>query len=146
MTFEYTGKIIITCNNMTTHGKIAPLLARMFVVNQVATKSEFSQICKSIFEEYSLTNFEEFDEKYINLYTEGLHLRNVLKYCEYIKNGSVRQAELIFSTNDIFKYFEVSQVSSVSQLRRGFEQRFALGRSSFFRYWKKYKDLKDNGW
>lgn len=146
MTFEYEGKIIITCNNMNTHGKIAPMLARMLVINQVSTKEEFGKVCSLIFGEYGLDGYDVFKNNYINIFTEGLHLRNVLKYCEYVKQGFQKQADELFTINEVFKFFEVSEVSSVAMLRRGFEMRFGLGRATFFRHWKKYRELKANGW
>jgi hypothetical protein len=147
MQFEFNGKIIITCNNMQTHGKLEPMLARMLVVNKTTTKHEFCDICKVIFDNYEVSGFEQFKSEFINIYTEGLHLRNVLKYCEYVKQGFVEQAIKLFEVNEYFKFFkEVSQVSLVSQRQKDFEAKFGLGRATFFRYWKKYKLLKEFGW
>ncbi len=144
--FEFTGKIIITSNNNSTYKKFEPLLARMLVVNQVLTREEFSNIAKKIFDNYEIESFEEFKQTYINLYTENLHLRNVLKYCEYYKNQYKDQADKLFTINEPFKFFEVSQVSSVSSLQKKFEEKFGLGRATFFRHWKRFKELKSKGW
>ena len=144
--FDFTGKIIVTCNNENRHRKFEPLLARMLTIHQILKKSDFEDICSKIFKDYGLETYEVFKNNYINAYTEGLHLRNVLKYCEYMKNGFVEQAEKVFSVNEYFKFFQVSQVSLVSSLQKLFEEKFGLGRATFFRYWKKYKELKENGW
>lgn len=144
--FEFLGKIIITCNNENRHKKFEPLLARMFVVNKVTSRKEFEDICSKIFEDYGLDTYEGFMKDYINIYTDGLHLRNILKYCELCKAGFVEDAKKLFGVNEYFKFFAVSQVSLVSMLQKQFEEKFGLGRATFFRYWKKFNGLKKEGW
>jgi hypothetical protein len=146
MQYEFNGKIIITCNHSSTHEKLQPMLARMLVVNKQTTKQEMESVCSLIFKEYGLEGYDVFKNNYINIFTEGLHLRNILKYCEYVKSGFVDQANALFTINEIFKFFEVSQVSLVSQRQKEFQIYFGLGRATFFRQWKKYKTMKEMGW
>lgn len=143
--FEFTGKIIITSNDERIHKKIEPVLARMLVINKKVTMAEFGRIVDIIFDKYGIDP-TVFKDNYLNIYTEGLHLRNVIKYCEYMTKGYVQQAEQLFSVNEHFKLFETHENHAINYLIELFKLRFGLGRTSFFRYWKKYKMLKETGW
>lgn len=146
--FEFTGKIVLTCNDENQHRKFEPLLARMFVVNHELTKEQFIEICKKIFENYGIAEFDRFKHKFINVAVDNLHLRNVLKYCEYTKNGFTDQADAIFTINEHFKFLDewVSQVSQVSSVCFEFLRKFGVSRATFFRVWKKYNNKKNKGW
>lgn len=144
--FIFDGKIIITSNDEKIHKKLEPVLARMLVINKKVTLEEFGNIIDIIFDKYK-QDATLFKANYLNIYTEGLHLRNVIKYCEYMAKGYVQQAEQLFSVNEHFKFFETYYENhTINYIIEMFRLRFGLARTTFFRYWKKYKMLKETGW
>jgi len=134
--FLFTGKIIITSNSSSNYKSFEPVLARMLSYEKYLSLKDIADISIGIFNKYDIaTEFVEFKDKWIKPYIKGLHLRNILKYCEYIKAG---HKDLC---NDLFEVDEMLEAIHNKMDRLEFIKVFDCTIRTYQRYAKKYKNM-----
>jgi len=134
--FKFSGKVIITTNRVDQYKKFDPLIARMFSIYKSMTLDQIKDVIISVFKSEGVEDrTQEFIDKYVKIYIKDLHIRNILKWIAYIRQGYQEDADKLFIIDE-----EMQDISN-SMDYQVFCAKYGCSRRTYQRKLKKYKEL-----